>query len=154
MRLGRRWRRPRKGAAFKTNRRYLALEFALLCIALPVLTAVFMRGRPFFIVLWLAATVCAIILHSDREFRALPRVTPAEFMPEFRRVMVRFVAIAVPLTVAVALWARDIFLFLPRNLPSLWCMILVFYPLVSVYPQGIIYRAFVFRRYLDFERGR
>jgi membrane protease YdiL (CAAX protease family) len=36
---------------------------------------------------------------------------------------------------------------LPRQHPWLWLAVLVFYPLVSVYPQEVVFRAFVFERY-------
>lgn len=34
-----------------------------------------------------------------------------------------------------------------RRNPALWAMIMIGYPIVSVYPQELIYRAFLFRRY-------
>lgn len=36
---------------------------------------------------------------------------------------------------------------LPRNATGLWLMLMVFYPIVSVYPQELLYRTFFFRRY-------
>src|SRR5690554_5566867 len=36
---------------------------------------------------------------------------------------------------------------LPRANPRLWLLIMFFYPLLSVYPQGILYRALYYRRY-------
>lgn len=47
-----------------------------------------------------------------------------------------------------------IFLSLPRERPTLWLIIMVFYPLVSVYPQEVIWRAFMFHRYRTLFRGR
>jgi membrane protease YdiL (CAAX protease family) len=34
-----------------------------------------------------------------------------------------------------------------RSHPAFWLVVMVAYPVLSVYPQGIIYRAFVFERY-------
>ncbi|MBP2475904.1 membrane protease YdiL (CAAX protease family) [Crossiella equi] len=36
---------------------------------------------------------------------------------------------------------------LPRNNPTTWLFIMVFYPLLSVYPQELIFRSFLFHRY-------
>ncbi len=36
---------------------------------------------------------------------------------------------------------------LPRREPTLWAAIMLGYPIVSVYPQELIYRAFLFHRY-------
>ncbi|MDF7811068.1 CPBP family intramembrane glutamic endopeptidase [Hymenobacter sp. YC55] len=42
---------------------------------------------------------------------------------------------------------------MPRTQPKLWLLILAFYPLFSVYPQEIIYRALFFARYRPLFRG-
>ena len=42
---------------------------------------------------------------------------------------------------------------LPRTQPRLWLYVLVFYPLLSVYPQEVIYRALFFRRYRSLFRS-
>ncbi|MGI6637651.1 MAG: hypothetical protein ACOX4Z_01070 [Desulfobulbus sp.] len=40
------------------------------------------------------------------------------------------------------------FLFmLPRQRPGLWLQVLLLYPLLDVYPQGLLYRTFFFQRY-------
>ncbi|MEL6349380.1 MAG: type II CAAX endopeptidase family protein [Myxococcota bacterium] len=36
---------------------------------------------------------------------------------------------------------------LPRSNPALWVMIMLFYPLFSVYPQELVFRAWFFHRY-------
>lgn len=44
---------------------------------------------------------------------------------------------------------------LPRHRPLLWALIVVFYPLVSVYPQELLFRAFLIHRYAPaFGSGR
>jgi membrane protease YdiL (CAAX protease family) len=43
--------------------------------------------------------------------------------------------------------APDRWFVLVRERPGLWLAILLLYPLLSVYPQGIVYRAFLFHRY-------
>lgn len=73
---------------------------------------------------------------------------------ELRWVMVRSVGVAV-LSVALV-WALEpelLFSF-PRSRPWLWLVVMVLYPLLSAYPQEVIYRAFVFRRYVGIFRTR
>lgn len=48
---------------------------------------------------------------------------------------------------AVAVFDRDRLFDLPRHQPLLWLAIIIFYPLVSVYPQELLYRAFLLHRY-------
>src|SRR5215472_6991428 len=52
------------------------------------------------------------------------------------------------LIVAAVVWLAPEDLFdLVRHRPRLWLLVMVFYPVASVYPQEIIYRAFFFHRY-------
>jgi hypothetical protein len=52
-------------------------------------------------------------------------------------------------TALVLRLAPELFLNFPRSNPLLWSLVMVLYPVLSVYPQGIIYRAFLFGRYRD-----
>jgi len=58
-----------------------------------------------------------------------------------------FVVSAAIMTLAVYALLPHRFLELPRRRPELWLIIMVFYPLFSVYPQEIIFRVFLFERY-------
>jgi len=51
------------------------------------------------------------------------------------------------LVLSVRQLAPEILFRLPRRNPILWVLILCLYPIVSVYPQGVIYRAFLVHRY-------
>ena len=52
------------------------------------------------------------------------------------------------LSVVVLYWVDPKALFaFPRSRPGLWIMVMILYPLLAVYPQEVIYRAFFFRRY-------
>jgi membrane protease YdiL (CAAX protease family) len=58
-----------------------------------------------------------------------------------------FLTGAAVVAVLVRQYAPDLFLILVRTHPRVWAFIMVGYPLISVYPQGLIYRAFFFHRY-------
>jgi membrane protease YdiL (CAAX protease family) len=58
-----------------------------------------------------------------------------------------FAVLALSLTAIVAWRAPDILFDLVRTRPRLWVLVMMFYPIVSVYPQEVIYRAFFFHRY-------
>ena len=55
--------------------------------------------------------------------------------------------------VALLLWLLTYVLYpeklfnLPLEKPAIWLLLMVLYPLLSVYPQELLYRAFFFRRY-------
>jgi membrane protease YdiL (CAAX protease family) len=57
-------------------------------------------------------------------------------------------AAAALIIAALALWLHpERFLALPRQQPRLWLAALALYPLLSAWPQEVLYRAFFFRRY-------
>jgi membrane protease YdiL (CAAX protease family) len=58
-----------------------------------------------------------------------------------------FVAGAAAIAALVFLYAPKLFLILPRTHPGPWLLVLLLYTVVSVYPQELIYRAFLFHRY-------
>ena len=54
------------------------------------------------------------------------------------------------LGLAVRLFAPQLLFSLIKRAPRFWLLIMLFYPLLSVYPQELIYRAFFFHRYQPF----
>lgn len=64
-----------------------------------------------------------------------------------RTLLIRFAIGAVLLTAFVALFLPDKLLLLPRTRPERWLGLLFFYPVFSVYPQELLFRAFFLRRY-------
>lgn len=59
----------------------------------------------------------------------------------------RVVVVAVVLAGGILLVAPAQFLELPRRDPKLWALVMLFYPVLSVYPQGILYRGLFYVRY-------
>lgn len=68
-----------------------------------------------------------------------------------RAAVLRTLAVAVPasliLLAAVWLFRPHRLFYLPRHLFGLWVIIMIAYPVLSVYPQELIYRAFFHHRY-------
>jgi len=127
----------------------LWLEFAGIYLLLP-LAATLLRLRlgsfPVLPLLWLASLPAALWLAADgfdrRDFFAWRGVRKV-----WRGVLLRAAVAALFLTLLVLRLKPEWLLGLPRENPRLWLLIICFYPLVSVYPQGIVYRALYYRRY-------
>ncbi len=77
------------------------------------------------------------------------RPSPQEL--EHRRqtgaVLLRFLFLGTLLTMFVRFAMPSEFLDLPRQHPALWLAIMLLYPLLSVWPQEVIFRRFFFARY-------
>lgn len=71
----------------------------------------------------------------------------------WKPIIIRFLMIALIIVVFVLIFSRDSFFILPAERPGLWLLIMVFYPIWSVYPQELIYRTWFFHRYKDLIRN-
>jgi membrane protease YdiL (CAAX protease family) len=72
---------------------------------------------------------------------------PEAVRRELPSIVVTWLVAATLGIVAVALVIPDRLFDIPRQNPLLWLAIMVFYPLCSVYPQELVYRAFLLQRY-------
>jgi hypothetical protein len=68
-------------------------------------------------------------------------------------VLAIFAIAAMILTAAVWRLRPQILFGFVRNSPLFWALVMVLYPVLSVYPQGIIYRGFFFERYQSLFRS-
>jgi membrane protease YdiL (CAAX protease family) len=66
-----------------------------------------------------------------------------------RPVMIRFAVFSLVLVGLVGVAGRHLLFSLIIHRPAVWLLVMVLYPVLSVYPQGVIYRAFLFHRYRD-----
>lgn len=91
---------------------------------------------------------CALLLDPDFERRRLGSMGSWTSLADtLRRILKSFVPGAL-LCTALVLWLRpELFLRFPQSQPRLFAVVMVFYPLLSVYPQEILFRTFFFHRY-------
>ena len=131
-----------------------ALEFVILFVVFPALFAFTRHRLPALPALWAIAALCLVILLRDPTVER-HRLWNAEALPAYLLrgrdglpgILPLFAVVAAALGIAVWRFAPDLFLNLPRRNPVLWVAIMLLYPVLSVYPQSIVYRAFLFHRY-------
>ena len=131
----------------RARRVRLGVECVLLFGVVPVLHAVGWLPVPLLALLFAAAIFCGSMLWRDKRYPR-QKLWSARARPgEWRRILITF-AVAVPLLAGLLYWLRPQALFaFPLARPGAWLLVMALYPLVSVYPQEIIYRAFFFHRY-------
>ena len=131
----------------RAERVYLWVEYASLFFAVPAMIAFGDAAYAVFPLLWTAAASCTWLLCRDASFD--------------RRSLWRSDAVSKGLPSVMGLWAVGalllaglVHLVAPENLfgllrdrPNLWAAIMIGYPVLSVVPQNLVYRAFVFHRY-------
>lgn len=132
--------------------RGVRLRLSLECVAIfvlgPVVYVVAKPGaRALFPALWLWGLACLVTLLLDRGFERRRLWNPAGLRREIGPMLARFALLGGAIVAAVVVFTPERAFGLPRENLGLWLMIMVGYPLFSVYPQEVIFRAFFFRRY-------
>ena len=125
----------------------LCLEFGLLFIAMPL--AVYYRLAPnapipFLLVL---AFFAWLYLRRDPTFNRVHFVGARDARQQIEPVVVRSALACSFLGMAVWRFAPELLFSMVRRAPLLWAMAMLLYPLLSVYPQELIFRAYFFQRY-------
>jgi membrane protease YdiL (CAAX protease family) len=128
-------------------RAWLAFEFALLFFGVPLAMLRGLLPRHPIVILLGGAALCAVYLVSDGSFDRAQLWDGAALVTHRRAVALVFVTLAPLLCLAAWLLARQEMFALVRQRPLLWTLIIIAYPILSVYPQELIYRAFLFHRY-------
>lgn len=126
---------------------YLALEFAVLFLGVPLLLRYGPRKIPPLPVLWLVSAVCIFALLRDRAFDRAQLWNAEPLASHLGSILVLFVFGAAIIGFGVYFFAPGLLFNFVRSRPGLWALVMLLYPALSVYPQGIIYRAFVMHRY-------
>ena len=131
---------------FFNTPQFLAAEALLLLGGIPCLIAM-VRDRGLMIgALWAGAAGTALYLRLSRAPGTPARPAP-DWRGGLRPVFLRFLVLAPLIFAAAWLFLPDDFLSFPRNAPDRWLMVMLLYPLLSVWPQEIIYRAYMRQRY-------
>lgn len=124
----------------------LGLEFALLYLALPVAFALFAPPDAIWLAMAMITVVAALLLQATPGFRW--RSLWSGITRRDIRIILGFAILVTGVAVALVAFTSPAALFwLPRNQPGLWLTILLLYPLISVLPQELAYRALFFARY-------
>lgn len=125
-------------------------EFVVLFWFLPLaVAAVPTRVLPPIPVLWVAAIAALLFLRRQPDLDRSLLWGAAGVGPGLRGVAIRFVLMGPGLALFAWFMEPEWFLRFPRERPGFWAMVMVLYPLLSVVPQGILYRTFLHHRYRD-----
>ena len=98
-------------------------------------------------VLLLTGPVCLGFLIRDRSFERRRLWNAGAAFRHLPVILIRLVVLSLPLIAWVYFLEHERFFQFPRVAPKGWLIVMCFYPLLSVYPQEIIFRAFFFHRY-------
>ncbi len=127
---------------------WLIIELLLLMIGLPALLYATIPTKYLLPVIWAAALYgYTVTRHS------LPLALAGWWSREgitrvhWRPILRRFAVSAILLTAATGWYAPELLFGFVREKPAFWLLVMLLYPLLSVVPQEMIFRAFFFSRY-------
>ena len=125
----------------------LALEFSVIFVGIPLL--IYFRLLPNLPIPYLLAggLVVFFLLRADPSFDSRQLFSWGDAQRFLLPLLLRDAIFLAFVAIAVRLFAPDLLFSLVKRAPLLWVLVMVLYPLVSVYPQELLYRAFFFHRY-------
>lgn len=147
---------------YSPSKTRLITEFILLFLGIPVFLRILplatkrMTGHAFALpvipVLLIFFVVILYILLRSKSFdksKFLFIPSPKKSFRPYALIAIRFIIGAAFLTILLLLVRPESVLSFPKNNLKFWCIVMCCYPLISVYPQGVIYRAFYEHRYAN-----
>ena len=131
-------------------RAFLFTELVLLYIAVPstIWWLHRLKSRPPLIPILIVIGLISLLVLIRRHPRTLAEVLRWRgARGEVRRIFTLFGCAAVLLSIYTSIAKPELLLALPRERPWVWLAIVVLYPILSVIPQELVFRVFLFRRY-------
>lgn len=122
---------------------YLLLECLAIFILLPLLILLVKDRGLMITILWAGSIIVAFYLGRHGKLRR----KPAALKAGLKNVLKRFVILAPIIAVLTWVFLPDNIFSFPRERPQQWLMVMMLYPLLSVWPQEVAYRAFLYHRY-------
>ena len=133
---------------------FLAIEFTVIFVVVPLL--IYYRRIPNLPIPYLLITAFGafLLLRRDATFGLSQLTHWGNDQPFLATILIRDAVCLAGLGIAVYFMAPQLLFSLIRRSPGLWALIFLLYPLLSVYPQELLYRAFFLHRYQPlFGRG-
>lgn len=113
----------------------------------PAIYALGVFRPPIILALLVMGALALTVLLRDPSFDRRQLWRFAGLHHEFRHVVLLFAIGIVVFIGLLAVFDPGKLFLLPRQRPGLWLLILVGYPLLSVYPQELLFRAYFFHRF-------
>lgn len=136
------------------SRSLLIVEFVLIFVALPLAYRFAPVHIPALPLLWLVSGYALWQLLRLPAFHRARLWSAAQLPPHLAAILAIFAVSAFVLWLGVHRFAPQLEWSFVRRQPVFWTVVMLAYPVLSVYPQGLVYRAFFFERYAPLFPGR
>jgi len=123
------------------------LEFAVLFFGAPTIYVLNSKPPNVLPLLLLITVGCLIVLLFDRTFERQHLWNQKALYPHLMRILTTLLFGAIFIGVWIWFCNKTLLFSLLLKRPLIWMCVMVLYPLLSVYPQELVYRTFFFHRY-------
>ena len=132
----------------KYNKLLLTTEFLLIFGILPTVINHLELHEYFLILLWLFALIVYIYLKNSKSFDKTEFWNAKAINSKnLIRISALFFPAVIIITAGTYILEPERFLQFMLTNTGMWVLVMIFYPILSVYPQELIYRSFIFHRY-------
>ena len=132
---------------YNQNKTRLISEFIVLYVILPLLVMFKLLPVPLLVILLIVGITVHLFLHYDPSFNKNNLYNWKSGRREIGRIILLFIPLAALMVILIWQIDETKLFYLPSTSPLFLLMISIFYPVFSVVPQGLAYRALFFHRY-------
>lgn len=133
-------------ASLIQSRLYLICELLGIFVIIPAIIYALLP-IPIIPILWIVTFMSIWAVFKDKTFERDSLWRSSELKKNYKDMLKLFLVIAVVMIALIYFIIPDRLFSLIKDDPLLWALIMIFYPLLSVYPQELLYRTFFFHRY-------
>lgn len=128
------------------SRFYLICELLGIFIIIPTLIYTLLP-IPIIPILWMVSCMSILAILKDKTFDRNSLWRSFELKKNYIGMLKQFIIITAIMITLVYFFMPDHLFSLIKDDPLLWVLIMILYPLMSAYPQELLYRTFFFHRY-------
>lgn len=128
-------------------------ELLVLLTVLPTLGALVLPSYLLFPAIWTLGLCCWLLLRRDREFDRGVLWNIDAMGGAWRGVAARLLLTSAASAALLSVVEPERLLAFPRERPETWAVVMIGYPLLSVYPQELAFRAYAQHRLSRFGQG-
>jgi hypothetical protein len=136
-----------KQIIYSNSKIRLISEFVILYLILPVIIMLDLLPVPLLMILLVLGVTVHLFLHYDATFDRNNFYNWKSGRREIWKIILLFIPLAALMVVLIWQIDETKLFYLPSTNPLFLLMISIFYPVFSVVPQGLAYRALFFHRY-------
>ena len=126
----------------------LIVEFIIIYIAIPALIFTNLLNLPKIVLLLSGIIYCIIVMVRNGKFN-WKRLFTSFNSRYLKIILIRTIFVAIALYILVLIWQPGLLFNLPPRYGKHIVLLIILYPVFSVLPQELIYRAFFFQRYSE-----